>query len=76
MHNSHNGNTAGVAMSALLVGVLVASPAYAFRLSGVALSDSGVYVSLVVRVHQVATGLVGKVRCISGTTTVSSAVAG
>ena len=60
------GVVAGVAMLVLLAGVLVASPAYALRLRGVALSDSGIYVSLVVRVHQVAAGLVGNVRCIAG----------
>ena len=51
----------------LLAAVLNASPAYALLLRGVALSDTGVYVRLVLRVHQVgANGLVGKVRCIPG----------
>src|SRR5262245_48355467 len=61
------GLVAGVAMSALLAGVLVASPGYALRLRGVALSDSGLYVSVVLRVHRVATGLVGKIICTPGT---------
>ena len=66
MAQRRRGVVAGVAMLVLLAGVLVASPAYALRLRGVALSDSGIYVSLVVRVHQVAAGLVGNVRCIAG----------
>ena len=51
MAQRRRGVVAGVAMLVLLAGVLVASPAYALRLRGVALSDSGIYVSLVVRVH-------------------------
>src|SRR5439155_4955855 len=46
--------------------LLLASPAYAFRLRGAALSDSGVYVTLVLRARQVGTGLVGTIRCIAG----------
>jgi len=52
---------------ALLTSVLVAAPAYAFPLYGVALSDSGWSGGIVMRVHRVgATGLVGRVRCVPG----------
>jgi hypothetical protein len=50
--------------AAVLTSVLVAAPAHAFRLRGVALSDSGGYVTLVFRVRAVDTALYGKMRCI------------
>jgi len=55
-----------VTLAALLASLLVASPAFAFRLHGAALSDSGVYVTLVLRARQIGNGLVGTIRCIRG----------
>ena len=55
-----------LALAALVASLLVASPAYAFRLRGAALSDSGVYVTLVLRARQIGNGLVGTIRCIRG----------
>jgi hypothetical protein len=48
--------------------VLAAAPASAFVFRGVALSDRGVYVHLVVRAHPLGpSGLVGHIRCRPGT---------
>lgn len=52
-------------VAVLLASVLVARPAHAFRLHGVAVSDSGPFVTVVMRVHLVgAEGLAGRMRCI------------
>jgi hypothetical protein len=65
--DTHNylGRQARVLFAAALVAsVLLAAPAHAFRLRGVALSHSGGYVTLVFRVREAGTSLYGKVRCI------------
>lgn len=51
-------------IAALVTSVLAATPAYAFRLKGIAQSDSGPYVAMVMRVHEVGPSLVGRARCI------------
>ncbi len=67
LHGLYRSARPSFAVAALLTGVIAAAPAYALVLRGPGLSDSGLYGTLVFRVHPVGAGLVGKVRCVNGT---------